>query len=310
MKNRSRSALRWVPMAAHVSVVAFACAIALLGPPSASALERSESIRREFTLASGGERRVTIDNVFGSVHVRAASGSASNEVTVEIKQWAKSRRETALAAAFDEVTLEATQNGGRLELEQDGPFRCHERGSRGRWGGCDWDPDYELSWEWTVTVPADVELEVGTVNDGDVVVDGVRGAVELSNVNGEIRAKGLVGDAELSTVNGDLVAEFERVPERGGSFETVNGEIELLLPADAGAEVAFETMNGEIYSDFEVETVPQRAVVDDRHDDEGGKPGGGRKSYKLDRDAVVKIGAGGPRFDCETLNGDIVVRSR
>jgi hypothetical protein len=93
------------------------------------------------------------------------------------------------------------------------------------------------------------------------------------------------------------------VLERGGSFETVNGEIELSLPDGANAEVAFETMNGEIYSDFEVETVPQKAHVDD----EEGRRGGGRKSYKLDRDAVVRIGAGGPRFDCETLNGDIVV---
>lgn len=302
-KNRSRSALRWVPIAKSSSTaVAFACAIALLGPPAASALERNETVRREFTLAPGGERKVSIDNVFGSVKVTGGSG---DRVTVEIKQWAKSRRESSLAAAFEDVTLEERQDGGRLELAQDGPFRCESRGWHRRSGSCDWDPDYELSWEWTVTVPADVELEVETVNDGNVVVAGVRGAVDLSNVNGEIHARGLVGDAELSTVNGDVVAEFERVPERGGSFETVNGEIELSLPEGADAEVAFETMNGEIYSDFDVEAVPQRAVVDD----EEGRRGGGRKSYRLDRDAVVRIGAGGPRFDCETLNGDIVVRS-
>ena len=309
MKNRSRSALRWVPRnrrSHSVTLVALAAAVALLGPSSASALERTESLRREFTLA-GGERRVSIENVFGSVQVTGTSG---DRVTVEIRQWAKSRRETSLAAAFDEVTLEERQNGGRLELTQDGPFRCDDRDRHRRWGNCDWDPDYEVSWEWTVSVPADVELEVGTVNDGDVVVEGVRGAVELSNVNGRIRARGLAADADLSTVNGDVVAEFERVPERGGSFQTVNGEIELVLPAGADAEVGFETMNGEIYSDFEIVTVPQRAVIDDGRDNEEGKRRGGRKSYKLDRDAVVRIGAGGPRFDCEPLHGDIDVRSR
>jgi hypothetical protein len=108
-------------------------------------------------------------------------------------------------------------------------------------------------------------------------------------------------------VNGDVSAEFLRVPEAGGSLETVNGEIELTLPADAQAEVSFETMNGEIFSDFEVETVAQRTLADEG---ERGRGRGGRRSYKLDRDAVVRIGAGGPRFDCETLNGDIVVRSR
>jgi hypothetical protein len=84
-------------MATRSSVaVAFACAIALIGPPSPR--RWSERKRRRNSRSPGGERKVSIDNVFGSVHVRAASGSASNEVTVEIGQWAKSRREASLAA--------------------------------------------------------------------------------------------------------------------------------------------------------------------------------------------------------------------
>ena len=282
---------------------ALAAAIALLGPPRLLALERSEVLKREFTLAAGSARKVTIDNVFGSVTVKAASG---DRVSIEIFQRVTSRREAELANGFEEVTLDVREAGTRLELGQDGPFRCGEWGERRgnrHWGGCDWDPNYEVRWDWKVTVPADVELEVSTVNDGDVEVEGVRGAVELSNVNGEVHARGLAAEADISSVNGDLSAEFTRVPAEGGSFDTVNGEIRLVLPENAGAEVAFETMNGEIFSDFEVESIPQKAVVDDRS-------GRGRKAYKLDRDAVVRIGAGGPRFDCETLNGDIVVRSR
>jgi hypothetical protein len=279
-----------------------ALAVALIGPPAASAVERSEELRREYTLPAG-QRSVEIDNVFGSVRVTAGGG---DKVTVTIRQWAKSRRQDDLAAAFAEVTLEENQSGGRLELMQDGPFRCERRSRRG-WDDCDWDSDYEVSWEWEVTVPADVALEVGSVNDGDVRVNGVRGRVRAKNVNGEVHVAGLAAEAEISSVNGDVSAEFVRVPEEGGSFETVNGEIELTLPANAQALVAFETMNGEIYSDFEVEAVPQRTVAGD--DEVDRRRHGGKRSYKLDRDAVVRIGAGGPRFDCETLNGDIVVRS-
>src|SRR6185436_1204313 len=117
---------------------------------------------------------------------------------------ATSKREANLQAAFDEVTLEANQSGARLELAQDGPFRCGDHGWRRHWSGCDWDPDYDVEWEWTVTVPADVELCVATVNDGNVVVEGVRGRVQASNVNGEVHAKGLVGETKISSVNGDL----------------------------------------------------------------------------------------------------------
>lgn len=297
--SRRPLSLRCAPLAVVSAGWLATFAVALIGPPALSALERNETLRREFTLAPGGERRVEIDNVFGSVKVIGGSG---DRVTVEIRQSAEARREAPLAAAFDEVKLEVRESAGRLVLEQDGPFRCN--GRRGGWGrgSCDWDPDYEVTWDWVVTLPADVALDVSTVNDGDVVVDGVRGPVDASNVNGEVRASGLAAEASIESVNGDLVAEFVAVPSGGGSFETVNGEIELVLPASADAEVSFDTMNGEIYSDFEVVSVPQRASSDD--DDRRG-----RRRYRLDKDAVVRIGAGGARFDCETLNGDIVVRS-
>ena len=63
------------------------------------------------------------------------------------------------------------------------------RGAR----GCDWDPDYEMSWEWDVTVPPGVDLEVSTVNGGTLSVDGARGSVRATNVNGALRLTGLGG---------------------------------------------------------------------------------------------------------------------
>ena len=286
------------------SLVSALALAALLAPAPAAALEKSDTLRREFAFAGSGAREVVIDNVFGSIQVRAG---AAGRVTVEIRRRAEARRADDLELAFTEVTLEAIEKPGRLELAQDGPFRCED----GTWGrhrrGCDWDPDYELEWEWIVAVPADVDLDVSTVNGGAVDVDGVHGRVEAGNVNGGIRLAGLVGEVEASTVNGPIRAEFARAPASPASFETVNGEIELTLPEGSGAELGFETMNGEIFTDFEVAAVPQRATTKRDPRDDRGHSG---NRYRIDRDAVVRIGSGGPRIDCQTLNGDIVVRER
>jgi len=287
------------------STVALALlALAVVTPPSARAkplpLERHDQVVKEFVLPAGATRTVVIDNVFGAVTVRSGGG---DRVAVEIRREVRARTEAELREGLDDVTFASRAEGGRLELGQDGPFRCGDWGSeRRRRGSCDWDPDYEVRWEWQVTVPADVDLEVRTVNDGDLRVSGVRGRVEAKNVNGEVHLSGLAGEVEAATVNGDLEAEFERAPDAASSFKTVNGEIELTLPAATGAELGFETMNGEIYTDFEVAAVPQRArsTRDERR--------GSR--YQLDRDTVVRIGRGGPRLDLETLNGDIVVHAR
>jgi hypothetical protein len=290
------------------AVLLAAAALAPLATAPLPALEKSDVVKREFTLSGAGPQQIEIDNVFGAVDVRTG---AAGRVTVEIRRSAEARRADDLELAFTEVTLHVEERAGHLDLVQDGPFRCNDdrfpdrrgHGHRSRWGGgCDWDPDYDVEWSWTVTVPADVDLEVSTVNGGDLAVAGVRGRVEATNVNGAVSLEGLVGEVEGHTVNGPVTAVFVRAPTEPASFQTVNGEIELTLPASTGAELGFETMNGEIFTDFEVTAVPQRASTD--------REGGQGRRYRIDRDAVVRIGNGGPRIDCQTLNGDIVVRAR
>jgi hypothetical protein len=287
----------------RASRIAFALLAPLALAAPAAALERHDVVRRELSLAAGGGRWVEIDNVMGGVEVRAGAG---DRVVVEIRRSATARREDELDRAFAEVALVVEESADGVALVQDGPFRCGERrhgdrerrGRRG-WGDCDRDPDYEVEWQWTVTVPADVDLEVSTVNDGKIVVDGVRGEVRAGNVNGPIRLAGLAGEVSAATVNGGITASYAEPPSAEGRFQTVNGEIELELPAASAADVELETMNGELWSDFEVRSVARESRA--------GRDG---RAFRLERDTVVRIGDGGPRFACKTLNGDIVLRAR
>ena len=62
------------------------------------------------------------------------------------------------------------------------------------------------------------------------------GPVKASSVNGSIKRRKLEGQAELSTVNGQLEAGFQRVSRaKPISLSSVNGPIQLSLPAGAGA---------------------------------------------------------------------------
>ena len=269
-------------------------ALTLAAAAPALAVESSDVVRREFAFAGGG-RTVSIDNVFGPVTVRAGVG---DRVEVVIRRTWRADDAAALERAAREVTLEVRESPERLELEQDGPFRCEDC-RRHRWD----DPGYEVEWAWEVTVPAGAALEAATVNGGDLVVEGVRGAVSVANVNGAVRLSGLGGRASASTVNGDLEAEFDAVLAAPARFSTVNGGIELAFPRGLGAELAFETLNGEVYTDFAFEASALPAAVER----EGGRAG---TRYRLGRDTVVRLGGGGPRLACSTVNGDIVIRER
>jgi hypothetical protein len=283
-----------------------AAACALLAIPfavraSADLAPVTEVVTRSLPL--GDARTVEVDNVFGSVRVRAG---AAGRVEVKIHQTIRAETAEALAAARREVVLEVYEEDGRLELVQGGPFRdddcerrCGEDDGAGRHRRHHWDPDYEVEWRWEVTVPATVALEASTVNGGDLEVTGVTGEVEAANVNGAVRLAGLGGRASASTVNGELSAEFTRALDAPAEFTTVNGDVSLTFPRGFGAELEFSTLHGDVYTDFDFDSSPVPARVE---------RDGGR--WRVGRETVVRLGGGGPRLACTTVNGDVLIRER
>ena len=131
--------------------------------------------------------------------------------------------------------------------------------------------------------------------------------MHAANVNGALRLTGLGGgEVSATTVNGGVEAHFDRAPATDSTFITVNGKVELALPRETSAEVSVDTMHGDLYTDFEVEAIPVKAVAE--------RDSGSGHRYRFERDMVVRIGggaaAGAVRLDCKTVNGDVVIRAR
>jgi hypothetical protein len=269
--------------------------LALLAAPAVG-LEARDSEQRSFELAAiDGRRFLLIDNVNGSISVRAGG----DRVELALEKVYRAPSAAALERARRESRLTVEQEPGRLALVQDGEFRC-DRSARRRL--CEADAEergYEVEFDWTLTVPADLDLEVRTVNGGSVEVAGVRGRVEAANVNGAVRLTGLRGATRAATVNGDVEASFDAVPPGELAFASVNGELDLAFPAGFGAELSAHTLNGEVLTDFPFQALaPSPAAARD-----------GRGRYRLSGGGV-RLGAGGPRLECETVNGDILIRAR
>lgn len=286
-------------MRVHSARLAAALLVATALP--VAALESKDIERRSFELSRrAGERTVELENVFGAVRVR---GGAGDTVVVTIHETITADDADALERGRAEVMLEVSESNGRLELAQDGPFRddCDDRPGRGRRH----DPrrDYAVEWVWDVVVPADVTLEVSTV-DGELVdVEGVDGELIVANVNGGVRVAGARSAVAASTVNGAVDVDFAVRPTAPMSFSTVNGEIEVALPAGSGAELAVQTLNGEIYTDFPAAAMARPATAERERSGRGLR-------WRLGGETIVRLGQGGPKLACNTVNGDILIRER
>jgi hypothetical protein len=164
------------------------------------------------------------------------------------------------------------------------------------------------SWKYavdiTIQVPRASSLELHSTNDGDIVVENVSGEIEVENVNGSNTLKNISGNAVVNTVNGDVTVTMTRVtPDKPMSFSSMNGDVDVTLPADIKANVKMKSQQGEIYSDFDItlKPVPQKA-------EEVSKSGKGKYRISFEKNIYGAINGGGPEFAFNTFNGDVFIR--
>jgi DUF4097 and DUF4098 domain-containing protein YvlB len=110
------------------------------------------------------------------------------------------------------------------------------------------------------TVSGDLELDdingdadLETVS-GEIVLNRIKGSVDAETVSGEIELReiSMARDVEAKTVSGDITYHGDINPQGRYTLKTHSGDVELMLPADAGFELEAETYSGHIDCDFKV----------------------------------------------------------
>jgi DUF4097 and DUF4098 domain-containing protein YvlB len=166
-------------------------------------------------------------------------------------------------------------------------------------------PSWKMDTDLVIQVPLNTALELQAVNNGGIRVENVNGEIEVANVNGNITLSRISGSAVAQTVNGDVIATFNKLDgKKPLSLITLNGDVDITLPADAKADLKLKIDNqGEIYSDFElnVQNKTQKTVEDKRSH-------GGHYRVTIDKTVFAAINGGGQEITMKTFNGDILLR--
>lgn len=172
-----------------------------------------------------GRGELTVDNIKGSIHVRA---------------WDR-----------DEVRIEGTLGQGveRLEITGDASdlmvrVRYPNRSGLGVFSGNDRSEPTDLR----LTVPRRISIAIDSVA-ADVDVEGLGGGeLAIDSVSGSVRAVGAPTQADIESVSGDITATLN---SDDVDIDTVSGT--LTLRGRLGGEVSMETVAG----DVDVEVHPQ-----------------------------------------------------
>jgi DUF4097 and DUF4098 domain-containing protein YvlB len=246
---------------AGVLVGVLLCVAAL----SLAAEPLKENFDKSYSIAANG--RVSLSNVNGSVQVTVWD---QNTVRVQAVKEAESSEDLA------NLRIEVKATASSVAIETNYPSTHSSR--------------HHLSVEYTLTVPKGVSLDKFELVNGGLTAAGIGGELKARLVNGDAKLTGLRGSIDAHAVNGELSVELDAL-DRGQQveLETVNGAIELRLPAAVGAEIRAKTVNGHLSNDFGVPV---------------------NKHEYVGADMTGTIGSGGADVRLETVNGKIRVVKR
>jgi hypothetical protein len=162
------------------------------------------------------------------------------------------------------------------------------------------DSDSHTSkFEIIARIPRRADLDLSTVQDGEIIVRDVSGALELENVNGKITATNINGSVIAESVNEAINIGFAGVSTSGATaLSSLNGDITVSLPTNAGVELRVDSSQGEIESDFDMDVKPTKPTVER-------KEGRSGVSVRVEDVIVATINGGGPVIRVKTLNGNI-----
>ncbi len=152
-------------------------------------------------------------------------------------------------------------------------------------------------------IPRNADLELTTVDDGEILVSNISGSLQLENVNGPITASNISGSVIAEAVNDNIEVSFDVIDEtKAMALNSINGDLIIGLPANAGVQLHIDSAEGDIISDFEVEVQPSKPVVE-RRDDRGGV------EVRVENVIIADVNGGGSVIMLKTLYGNIEVRN-
>jgi DUF4097 and DUF4098 domain-containing protein YvlB len=287
-----------------------------------SAQTHTEKITKEFTFEKKGpDNALFIANINGSVVVEGYTG---DKILVEVSKTIHGKTDARLQKGKQEIQLGSIDRADTLIFYvEDG---CSEFGkkthgkNRNEWFNGDWGytwccnnnqgdcstncrgkSEYDYKMDFKVKVPSGVHVRASTINEGDILVSGIKGTVNANNINGHIKLVNLVREAEVHTINGNVDVEYSANPKEYCRFYTLNGDINAWFKTGLAANLSFKSFNGSFYTNIDkLEQLP--ASVEKNPTADGIK-------YKVDGNRF-KVGSGGVLLDFETFNGNVYLKEK
>lgn len=281
------------------SFVKGALLLCLVQPVAAQELKDKAHISKSFIVGKSNTAALAVYNINGFIKVEGYDG---DKVLIEADRTIAAKEQEPFEQGKKEFKLEFEQVGDSVVAYISSPY--DSRPNRNRYNGEYRHIEYHYAIDFIIKVPRHLNLNVSTVNGGEVEVKDVAGArVSAHNVNGDVTLTHVEGTTDARTVNGNVEVNYTSNPQAASSYHTINGNIKVGYQPGFSGDLQFKSMHGDFYTDFENTVLPASVTRNQESRGNG-------TVYKLNKLTSIRIGSGGPLFRFETLNGNVYIKKQ
>jgi hypothetical protein len=239
------------------------------------------------------EKYLELENINGSIKVVGYKG---DEVKLTAHRTIEARSKQKAEEAKEKEKLEISEEGNLILIYIDTPYR--KKDSSINYKGPKYY-GYKVTFDFELKVPYETNIDLETINDGDINVENVGGNFDVNNINGGVELRDVSGSGKAYALNEDLEVVYSKNPTSDCYFGSLNGDVKVTFLDGLSADFRLKTFNGEAYTDFEVTHVPDIATTTESKK--------GKYLYKSNKRTRVRVGKGGPEIEFDAFNGDIQI---
>jgi DUF4097 and DUF4098 domain-containing protein YvlB len=234
--------------------------VCISGSGALAQVHETEQVDRTIPFQGGGTLR--LKNFSGDIRI---TGSDTGEVTIHAVRRAPRAR-------LDRIKLTIETTGSTIAINAND--RPDDRDDR--------ENVVETSFE--IRVPRSISLDVHSFSS-TITVDDVEGRHQIHNFSGDVRLTRIRGPVRAKTFSGSLQLDAADAGHEL-DLDTFSGDVELVLPQNAGADIRFNSFSGDIRTSLPITLIS-----------------------KSRRDVHATLNGGGSDVRVKTFSGDVRLRS-
>lgn len=241
---------------------------------------------QEYTIAVKGAKKAEITNLTGDIKIMGHSGS---DIIVEASDL---KAPPERAKGLKPISGGGVDNSGiGLNVaEVGGVIGISGTSKRAA------EADYVFKIPNSLAVMVDYS---SPFTSGDVHVENFGGEFEMEALNDGVKLNKVTGPVFLDLVNGDIEIVFENVNQESPmSIKTINGEVDVTLPATAKANLELYSLHGDIYTDLDIDVEKSEGEETNMR-----FLGGSSKVNGT-------LNGGGVEMNISTINGNLYLRKK